>query len=90
MERDFVEVDVFPFEVGNLFMIMEIMQIMQIMEEMRMILQKSLSEMDKLVNKAKKGMWGLEKLVANNNVDTEVSLLLQAFELKGFIYTNGN
>ena len=52
------------------------------MEEMRMILQKSKNEMDKLVNKAKKGMCGLEKLVGNNSVDTEVSLLFKGFEIK--------
>ena len=47
----------------------------QIMEEMRMILQKSPGEMDKLMNKAKKEMQGLEKLVPKNTVDSEVSLL---------------
>ena len=43
------------------------------MEEMTMILQKSPSKMDKLMNKAKKGMRGLEKLIPKNCLDNEVS-----------------
>ena len=38
-----------------------------------MILQKSPGEMDKVVNKAKKGMRALEKLVPKNCLESEVS-----------------